>query len=411
MSYFLKNDGSFVIKNYNSTFPFSNFLAGISGVWGVPLWVFYVNRAQAIASFGIQDKNHSIMEFYPANKSYSLVSNLGFRTFVKIDKKINYEPFRIVSNYPCNEEMIIRSASLTLKSINNSLGLSFEVRYFTLPNTVIGALVRILKIENISSKKINLEVLDGLPQIVPFGLNHVLLKDLSRTMEAWMQASIEDSLATFKLSVDPKDTSQTKYIEGANFNYSFYEKENKEFTPYLIVDPQVIFAEDTSYSLPINFFKNNFKIPLAQTTDGKTPCSFSYLNLSLEPKKEFVLYSIFGTSFNFSLLKNFVKTLNAKLLKEKENENEDLIEDIKNNALCISGIEKFNHYLKSTYLDNVLRGGFPYRFNHKDIYYVFSRKHGDLERDYNKFKLLPSYFSEGEANYRDINQNRRLDLF
>ena len=59
-----------------------------------------------------------------------------------------------------------------------------------------------------------------------------------------------------------------------------------------------------------------------------------------------------------------------------------------------------------------MRGGYPYRpAKSKVYYYIFNRKHGDLERDYNKFRLFASYFSEGEGNYRDLNQNRRIDLF
>ncbi|MDP2938103.1 MAG: hypothetical protein Q8N72_02515, partial [Candidatus Omnitrophota bacterium] len=59
----------FVIENYNLAKPFANFFPGIAGRYGIPMWVFYVNRGQAIASFGIKDKDHAILEFFPANKS------------------------------------------------------------------------------------------------------------------------------------------------------------------------------------------------------------------------------------------------------------------------------------------------------------------------------------------------------
>jgi hypothetical protein len=409
--YLLRDDGSFIIKNYNSTYPFSNFLPGIAGAWGVPIWVFYVNRAQGVMSFGIKDRDHAIAEFFPANKAYCLAPLIGFRTFLKIDRKKNYEPFRVIAGYEREEQMIINSASLEFKKTNHRLGLNFCVRYFTLPNTTVGGLVRVLTIKNISKKKMNLEILDGLPHVIPFGSSHLFLKDLARTLEAWMHSDVTDNIATFRLIVDPKDTSQTRYVEGANFNYSFYEKEGKKFFPYLVVDPETIFAQDTSYSLPVNFFDKNFKIPLKQITCGKTPCSFSHVIWSLKPGEERSLYSVFGASFKLDLIKKFITNLNADFLIEKEKENQSIIEEIKNNAFCVSRSQEFNHYLKCTYLDNVLRGGYPYKFDGKDIYYIFSRKHGDLERDYNKFKLLPSYFSEGEGNYRDINQNRRVDLF
>ena len=67
-----------------------------------------------------------------------------------------------------------------------------------------------------------------------------------------------------------------------------------------------------------------------------------------------------------------------------------------------------------SYLDNILRGGLPKVFDSPNslpnVYHMFFRKHGDMERDYNDFYLSPEYYSQGNANYRDINQNRRLDV-
>ena len=84
--YYLNQDGSFVIENYNLAPTFSSFFPGISGVKGIPMWAYYVNRGQGICTFGIKNKNYAIMEFYPANVSYNLVNTFGFRTFLKIKK-------------------------------------------------------------------------------------------------------------------------------------------------------------------------------------------------------------------------------------------------------------------------------------------------------------------------------------
>ena len=46
----------------------------------------------------------------------------------------------------------------------------------------------------------------------------------------------------------------------------------------------------------------------------------------------------------------------------------------------------------------------------KRVYHTFSRIHGDLERDYNNFQIDATYFSQGSGNYRDVNQNRRVDV-
>lgn len=71
------NKNRFVIENYNKQSCFASFLPGISGIHGTPLWNFYVNRGQAICSFGSENKDHSIMEFYPAHQSYQFTKTMG----------------------------------------------------------------------------------------------------------------------------------------------------------------------------------------------------------------------------------------------------------------------------------------------------------------------------------------------
>lgn len=44
------------------------------------------------------------------------------------------------------------------------------------------------------------------------------------------------------------------------------------------------------------------------------------------------------------------------------------------------------------------------------VFHSFSRIHGDLERDYNAFKIDATFFSQGPGNYRDVAQNRRTDV-
>lgn len=74
----------------------------------------------------------------------------------------------------------------------------------------------------------------------------------------------------------------------------------------------------------------------------------------------------------------------------------------------------FDAYIKQSYLDNFLRGGYPLVFEGKEgpmVYHVYSRIHGDMEREYNDFYVEPAYYSHGTGNFRDVNQNRRNDVY
>src|SRR5205814_5660465 len=91
-------DDTFVIEQYNQARPFSSFLPGIAGPYGKPMWVFYTNRVQGIASFGVRNKDSAMLEFNPATKAYQDTPFLGFRTFLRVREGRNvlfYEPFQM----------------------------------------------------------------------------------------------------------------------------------------------------------------------------------------------------------------------------------------------------------------------------------------------------------------------------
>src|SRR3989344_162844 len=173
VKYFLDESGRFCIENYNHAKLFTNFFPGVAGVWGIPMWVFYVNRGQGISSFGIESKDKAIMEFQPANKAYRLTSLYGFRTFLKIKnsrRSIFYEPFQnnlLSHTFRISQRMIVDSHDLTIEENNFSLGIGVSVNYFTLPEEPYPALVRRVSVRNLSRKNLVFEILDGMPVLVP----------------------------------------------------------------------------------------------------------------------------------------------------------------------------------------------------------------------------------------------------
>ncbi|RYH15149.1 hypothetical protein EON65_32260 [archaeon] len=62
--------GRYILRDFDESKPFSSFLNGLAGIWGVPMWAFYVNRGQAISSFGKQNKDSAIAKFVTAEKAY-----------------------------------------------------------------------------------------------------------------------------------------------------------------------------------------------------------------------------------------------------------------------------------------------------------------------------------------------------
>ena len=421
--YYLNAQGEFVIENYNIAKPFANFFPGIAGKYGIPMWVFYVNRGQAIASFGTKDKDHSILEFLPANKAWQMASVTGFRTFIKVasgSKSIFYEPFHngfSNLNFNLTNSMHITSHGLTIEEKNLSLGLKIKIEYFNIPNDTYAGLARIVTIENSSRANKKIQLLDGLPQIVPFGTSNLFLKKLSRTIEAWMGVeNLERGIPFYKLDVDPTDRPEVIRIKEGNFYLAFSQANNKPKIIKPIVDAQCIFGPITDLSLPQQFFGvKNFKYPKNQIIKSKTPCGFSLLNFTLAPKQQEAFYSLVGYMRNLQVLNSSISKITARgYLEKKKEENKKIILDLQQDISTSSSSKEFDLYAKQTYLDNIMRGGYPVAFKSKTndpVFYLYSRKHGDLERDYNKFLIQPTYFSQGNGNYRDTNQNRRCDVW
>ncbi|MBN3033489.1 MAG: cellobiose phosphorylase [Candidatus Saganbacteria bacterium] len=408
--YYISKDNEFVIENYNSAPTFSSFFPGIAGVFGCPMWVFYTNRGQCITSAGVRDKNGAIMEFQPANKAFHLASLEGFRTFLKVDGKF-YEPFSERTGHP--REMRITADRLKITETNKELKLAVEVTYFTVPGESFPGLARIVKVANLAPKKRKIEMLDGLPVMVPYGFEDSLLKRLSQTIEAWCSVENLDEGAPFcKLKVMPADAAETKELKAGNFFLSLAHQDGKELPVELIVHPAAVFGENTSLELPANFLAAaRFKPAKDNFAEGFTPCAFSFKRLELDSLGSAEICSLFGQVEDLAFLNQISRRVSSRgYFTEKAAANERLIDGICAAVGTGSASKSFDLYAKQTFLDNVLRGGLPVSLGGKVIY-LYYRKHGDMERDYNDFKLLPTYFSQGNGNYRDINQNRRNDIF
>ncbi len=420
--YRLEKDGTFIIRDYNQAKPWSSFFPGIAGCWGIPLWAFYVNRGQCIASVGIGSKDGAIMEFLPANKAYQLTPTQGFRTFLKIGTTgggVFYEPFsprRSLVDKAVAHELRIRPHSLTLTETHARMGLATQVEYFTLPQMPYAALVRTLTVRNTSKKKVlRLSGLDGLSVILPHGVSNWFLKEMGRTIEAWMTVDERHAgVPLFKLTTDPRDTAQVAFIRGANF-YTSFEKGQRPGRR-IVVDPRAVFGPLTDLSVPWVFARpGRFAFPGRQVAQNITPCAFTHFAWTLKPGQERRLISLVGHVFDAGDVARYrIKDIDEAFIAAKRRENARICGAILGRLLTVSGEPVFDRYAQQTYLDNILRGGFPVSLpadGGARSVYVYSRKHGDLERDYNRFLVAPTYFSHGDGNYRDVNQNRRCDVF
>lgn len=396
----------YIQPEYGRQPTFSSFLPGIAGPWGIPAWCNYNNRGQAVCSFGVQDKDHAILEFTASSTAYQRTALTGFRTFIKDNQAVT-EPFADGTG-----TMIVEPNTLSLAWENGRF--SVEVLYFTLPNERMAGLCRKLRVTNASEQLAHIELLDGLATMVPYGISDEKLKQEAQLSTAWMQVeNLEENLPYFRVRASLEDSAKVSAVEGGNFRLAF--SEDGEQLP-TIVQPSLVFGWDTALIQPVGVMDH----PLAdilhtrQLTSNFLPCCMTPWEGELKSGESVVLWEFYGQSENIGRMREFcTKACNAAYFEVKLQEARRLAEEITALVKCQTANAVFDGYVAQNFLDNVMRGGLPYSLDGKTEslpVYLYSRKHGDPEREYNYFSLSREYFSQGNAHYRDICQNRRSDV-
>ena len=430
---------NFVIDSYGKKTTFASFLPGIAGIKGIPIWCYYVNRGQGVVSFGVDNKDHAIMEFYPAHTAYQNVKRTGFRTFIKSGGKFA-ESFADEDNA---HKMLVGANTLSIEEDNNDTGLRTKVTYFVLPEEKIGGLVRKVCIENISDQDKEIEIIDGMPALIPYGVSLDSMKNMAQLSKAWMQVEEPfENVSYYRVRASMEDTASVTTVAGGNFSLAIDEK--GEFLKP-VIDPDAVFGYDNSLSKPVNFIEGGLGgvLDTKQSRSNLIPSSFFAKKDRLSKGESTCIYELIGQVEDVSVLKRFLsgedgsgkksvteKSVSGKSTSEKsapsantftkltpkffEKKLEraiELTDDLTDIVSTKTGDKNFDEYTRYTFMDNVLRGGLPIKIGDNKVFYVYSRKHGDLEREYNYFAMSPEFYSQGNGNFRDVNQNRRMDSF
>ena len=401
----------FVFENFSALPPFASFLPGVCGIQGVPLWAFYVNRGQCIASFGVEDKDHAIMEFSPAVVAYEDTARKGFRTFVKAGGQC-FEPF-FQPGAVVTGKMRVNTNSITIEEFRNDSQLRFCVTYFLMPEENLGALVRIVTGKNLAAYPREIEVLDGMARIIPYGISNSEFKEMANLFKSFAAVNgLEKGIPFFATRSSLEDSAEVSATKGGYFYCTAMD--GAVIAP--ICDPCLVFGQDTGLTVPDPFYKLGSKTlsESPQYCDNKIPCAFTPISFTLQAgaKKEF--HTLIGYAPDESLVwAHKEQFVNKEWISQKQKRSQEITQGLTYEADTHTALPMFDAYIGQCYLDNLLRGGWPYVLAHADnkkVLHLYSRKHGDLERDYNFFQTEAGFYSQGNGNFRDVCQNRRSEI-
>jgi len=428
----MDENGRFILDNSFASKDFASFLPGIGGAFGVPMWCFYVNRGQGVAAFGQTSKDFPLMEFYAANKAWQMTSDVGFRTYIRGERghqSFSYQPF--YSDVESELDGVTRTMytgmnEFEIEEVNSKVGLQTNVVNWNIPNEAFPGLVRRATFKNIGKEDLSIELLDGLQILYPYGVTDAALTTIGRTLEAWMNVygmDMDSTMPFYHLISSFADSEVVQMIKMGNYAFAFIESEdnigddgNYERLPF-IVDPAVIYGNDTSLQSPDVFFSQSLSKTLEthQVTASKTPCGLYGAEFKLKQGEEITLVSVYGHANDQD---QFTEVIVPKLsapgyMDASRTAANQLTDSLTSTVTVESGSPIFDMYVKQNMLDNLLRGGIPIMLgdgNQTYPFHTYSRIHGDLERDYNYFVIAPTYYSNGPGNFRDVWQNRRNDV-
>lgn len=414
------------MEDYDNKKAFSDFLPGVAGIFGKPMWSFYVNRGQGIASFGVESKNFPLMKFDSANLAYQNTPFVGFRTFIQGSRdgeNFLTEPFSAANakdGYDDEDKpsrfMYVGLADMEIQEIDDVNGVETKATYFVLPEENFGAFVRKATFTNIGDTPLTLSLLDGLAKMEPKGgpLND-MLNNIGRTLEGWFEVDhFEGNQAypIYKLSSEPSDSASVTIEEGGNFVISVLEGDSAKFLP-IVFDPTKVFGQGSSLVSPRELTVKSIGDILNAPQYGfaTTSCAFTALDeVTLAAGESISFTTYFGSVAKVDQVAAIIDTIKAEgYAQEKLDRTRQIMDELSSGVTTETGSHLFNGHVKQMYIDNGLRGGIPLILGDVDettlgkstdedsrvkVFHTFSRIHGDLERDYNWFNIDQTYFSQ-----------------
>ena len=397
---------TFVVEDYQHAKRFSSFLPAIAGKDGKPLWAFYASVGQCMGGFGVNNKETPITPFDSATLAYQNIPIKSFRSFLKIDG-VNHALFEDDGN--TTRTLKINKSNISI--IEESDEYKVIITYSTVSHRNYAGLIRNVEITNKSNNSHKYELCDGLPIFFPLGLSNFCYKEMVSLMGAYCEIDLNNNAPFVKFKTSTGDNSVVELAHNGN-GFVSVDSNGKRLAN--VIELYQVFLDDSALIKPLGWLNKGVKIlNEEQQTENHLPCAFSISEFSLKSQEKYGFSSLFGSFDNIEDFNSAIKEFSVDSSKKMIEETEELV-----NSYLPSGVKTsnplFDDYIAQCVLDNNLRGGFPIILDDKNggqPYYIFSRKHGDMERDYNAFNIPSTYFSSGPGNFRDVNQNRRSDLY
>ena len=206
---FINLDGEkyYQIQNYNEMDDFF-----ISIVSDSDHWMFISSNGSLSA--GRKDRDNALFPYYTDDKIHDYKGITGSRSYFLVEKQNHtflWEPFtdNAAIFYKINRNIYksIYGNKLVFEEVNHDLGLCFR---YTWMNSEKFGFVKKSSLLNLNSKDTNVRILDGIRNIMPYGVGYYFQNEYSNLLDAYKKNELIEntSLGLFMLSSIPVDKAE-----------------------------------------------------------------------------------------------------------------------------------------------------------------------------------------------------------
>lgn len=271
----LENESYYKISNYDQMDPF--FMSIVSGS---DFWMFVSSTGGLTA--GRKNPDNTLFPYYTDDIIHDSSEKTGSKTLLRIElnrKTYFWEPF---SNYYRNIYDISRNLfknipgnKILFEEINHDLKLTFQYSWLTSEKFGI---VKRSKVINNNKTEIMIEYLDGIQNILPYGIDQQFQNAFSTLADGYKKNELikEVGIGVFSLSSIPSDKAEPSESLKATTVWSKSIKPKK----YLLSSTQ------------LNNFRNGKSVETEYDIKGRRGAYFINGNLSLKRDKSEEWYII-----------------------------------------------------------------------------------------------------------------------
>ncbi|HPJ47235.1 MAG TPA: hypothetical protein PL017_14175, partial [Tenuifilaceae bacterium] len=203
----IDGESMYCIENFDQMEPFLMSIVSSSDLW------MFVSSSGGLTA-GRQNCNNALFPYYTDDKIHDSSEITGPKTIVRVtlgDKILIWEPFSKyfpgVYNISRNLYKNTAGSRIIFEEINHDLEIKFSYSWSS--SEELGW-IRKCSISNLSAKSIDIEILDGLQNVIPYGITRETQSMMSTLMDAYKVAEWipYSNLALFRMSSIPVDRAE-----------------------------------------------------------------------------------------------------------------------------------------------------------------------------------------------------------